>query len=258
MSEPKKSIRIILFTVLIALNIGLLAAALQRALPKPATHAKEADPAAVAAQTENRLYLPLVSAPYQGAIVLLPGDGVYYERDQDVQIVHVVGEVLNNTSTPVSKVMIEATLNLKSGGSTSLRGFPLAGSLAPGARACFDLYLVEQKQVENYAVKVLSYATGGNVPEGVEISARESAYDPQNDWYRVAGTVTSADPLLLGDLSAVVTLFDGSGRVLGCEQSYARPQTEEADAPAVFEVLFMNRDFSQGARFTISAASAGQ
>ncbi|MBP7197314.1 MAG: hypothetical protein KBA05_07900, partial [Anaerolineaceae bacterium] len=89
MSEPKKSIRIILFTVLIALNIGLLAAALQRALPKPATHAKEADPAAVAAQTENRLYLPLVSAPYQGAIVLLPGDGVYYEHDQDVQIVHV-------------------------------------------------------------------------------------------------------------------------------------------------------------------------
>ena len=136
------------------------------------------------AQTENRLYLPLVSAPYQGAIVLLPGDGVYYEHDQDVQIVHVVGEVLNNTSTPVSKVMIEATLNLKSGGSTSLRGFPLAGSLAPGARACFDLYLVEQKQVENYAVKVLSMPPAA-MCRRVEISARELPY-PQNGWYRVA------------------------------------------------------------------------
>jgi hypothetical protein len=55
-----------------------------------------------------------------------------------------------------------------------------------------------------------------------------------------------------------VTLFDSSGRVLGCEQSYVRSETEEANAPVTFSVLFMNRDFSQGANFTLAIAGKAQ
>ena len=258
MTEPKKSVRIFMFIGLITLNIILLAVVLQRTLPKPIIQAKEFNPTTIPVTMDHQLYLPLAATVYQEAIVLLPGDGVYYERDQDVQIIHVVGEVLNNTPTTVKEVMIEAVLNLKSGGQTTLRGFPLVGSLAHGDRACFDLYVVEAKEVESYAVQVLSYATGGAVPGGVVSAVSNAGYDAQNGWYVVEGTISTTEPAVLNDLRAVVTLFDGSGRVLGCEQSYVRTQTEEANAPATFRILFMNRDFSQASNYTLAIAGSVQ
>lgn len=264
MTEPKKSIRIVMFIGLIALNIILLTVVLQRTLPavtlpeRIASQAKNPNPTTIPVAMEHALYLPLAATPYEAPLVLLPGDGVYYERDQDIQIVHVVGEVLNNTPTTVNKVMIEAVLNLKKGGQTTLRGFPLLGSLAPGTQACFDLYVVEPKEVESYAVKVLSYATGGSVPGGVEFVVTNHGYDAQNAWYSVEGTINNVDPLTLNDLRAVATLFDSSGRVLGCEQSYVRTQSEDANAPATFSILFMNRDFSQGSNFSLAVAGSAQ
>ena len=44
MPEPKKSLHIFMFIGLIALNIGLLAMVLQRALPDPTTQAKMVSP----------------------------------------------------------------------------------------------------------------------------------------------------------------------------------------------------------------------
>lgn len=259
MSEPKKSVRIFMFIGLIALNVFLLGVVLKRTLPKPISQAKDFNPPTAAVAMNNHVYLPLTATVYKEAIVLLPGDGVYYERDQDMQIVHVVGELLNNTPTTVSKVMVEAVLNLKSGGQTTLRGFPLVGSLAPGNRACFDLYVMEAKEVESYAVKVLSYGTGGSLPSGVDPVVANAGYNAQNGWYSVEGTIKASDPaVILNDLRAVVTLFDSSGRVLGCEQSYVRTQTEEANAPATFSVLFMNRDFSQGSNHSLTVAGKTQ
>ena len=258
MTEPKKSVRIFMFIGLIALNAILLTVVLQRTLPKPISQAKSVDPTAVPLAMAHHLFLPLTATVYKEALVLLPGDGVYYERDQDMQIVHVVGEVLNNTPTTVSKVMIEAVLNLKSGGQTTLRGFPLVGSLAQGDRACFDLYAMEAKEVESYAVKVLSYATGGSVPAGLAPVVASAGYDAQNGWYAVEGSISSTEATAMNDLRAVVSLFDSSGRVLGCEQSYVRSQTEEANAIASFGVLFMNRDFSQGSNFTLTIAGTVQ
>lgn len=258
MSEPKKSVRIFMFIGLIALNVFLLGVVLKRTLPKPISQAKDFNPPTAAVAMNNHVYLPLTATVYKEAIVLLPGDGVYYERDQDMQIVHVVGEVLNNTPTTVSKVMVEAVLNLKSGGETTLRGFPLVGSLAPGNRACFDLYVMEAKEVESYAVKVLSYGTGGSLPGGVETEVTNAGYDAQNGWYSVEGNLNIAESSVINDLRVVVSLFDSSGRVLGCEQSYVRSQTEEANAPATFSVKFMNRDFSQGSNYTLAIAGTVQ
>ncbi len=255
MTEPRKSVRIFMFIGLIALNAFLLSVVLQRTRPKPLIQAKDLYPTAVPVAMDHQLFLPLTSTAYQEAILLLPGDGVYYERDQDLQIVHVLGEVLNNTPTTVNNVIIEAVLNLKSGGQTTLRGFPLVGSLAHGERACFDLYVMEAKEVESYAVKVLSYETGGSLPGGFAPVVSNAGHDPQNGWYSVEGTLSATEPtVIMNDLRAVVTLFDGSGRVLGCEQSYVRTQTEEANAPGSFSVLFMNRDFSQGSNYSLSIA----
>jgi len=259
MIEPKKSVRIIMFIGLIALNILLLSLVLQRTHPDLTPQAKMASPTSVPVAMENCQYLPLAFTPYEGAIVMLPGDGVYYERDQDVQIVHVLGEVLNNTPTTVNKVMIEAVLNLKSGGQTTLRGFPLVGSLARGERACFDLYVMEAKEVESYAIKVLSYATGGSMPGGLAPMVTNAGYDAQNGWYSVEGMLSSTEATaIMNDLRVVVTLLDSSGRILGCEQSYVRSQTEEVNAPVTFKVLFMNRDFSQGDSYSLAIAGTAQ
>ena len=258
MTEPRKSVRIFMFIGLIALNIVLLAVVLQRALPESIPQAKNVDPTTAPITMDHSVFLPLVRTVYKDPVVLLPGDGVYYERDQDLQIVHVLGEVLNNTPTIVNKVTVEAVLNLKNGGQTTLRGFPLVSNLEPGNKACFDIYIVEPKEVQSYAVKVLSYATGGLVPGGVQPVVADAGYDAQNGWYSVSGTISSAEPVIMNDLRAVVTLFDESGRVLGCEQSFVHSQTEEADAPAAFSVLFMNRDFSQASSYSVSLAGSSQ
>lgn len=259
MTEPKKSIRMFMIVGLIALNIVLLAVVLQRVLPKPLSQAKDINPADIPFVMDNHLYLPLTAKAHQEAIVLLPGDGVYYERDQDMQIVHVVGEVLNNTPTSVSKVMVEAVLNLKSGDQTTLRGFLLVDSLARGERSCFDLYALEAKEVESYSVKVISYATGSSAPRGLVTVVSSAGYDAQNGWYSLEGTLSSTEQnVIVNDLRAVVTLYDESGRILGCEQSYVRFQTEEANSAAVFNVVFMNRDFSQATSYSLAIAGTAE
>ncbi len=258
MTEPKKRLRIFMFVGLIALNIVLLTTVLQHTLPDPTAQAKIVSHTNSSISAENQLFLPLVATAYGDPIVLLPGDGVYYERDQDLQIVHVLGEVLNNTPTTVSQVTVEARLNLKTGRQITLRGAPLVGSLAPGNRACFDLYVVEAEEVESYALQVLSCATGGTVPGGVAPEVSNAGLDTQNGWYIVEGTISTTEPTVLNDLRAVVTLFDSSGRVLGCEQSYVRTQTEEANTPATFRILFMNRDFSEVSSYILAIAGAVQ
>jgi len=37
-----------------------------------------------------------------------------------------------------------------------------------------------------------------------------------------------------------------------------RTQTEEANAPATFRILFMNRDFSQASNYTLAIAGSVQ
>lgn len=257
MNKPKKSIRVFLIIGLIVLNIVMFVMVLQRTLPGKVLEAKNAEPNAVSFTADNHRYLPLMSTVYQEAIVILSGDGVYYERDQDMQIVHVVGEVLNNTPSSVTKIMVEAVLNLKSGGQTTLRGFPLVDSLARGDRACFDLYVLENKAVESYAVKVISYATGGTTPADMAPVVSSAGYNAQDGWYSLEGTLSSTSQSVIpGDLRAVVTLYDASGRVLGCEQSYIRFQPEEANGEAAFNVVFMNRDFSQASRYALTIAGS--
>ena len=258
MTEPKKTIRNIVFVGLILLNIVLLTIVLQRysSIPKP--EAKSADPVAPTPGLESRLYLPLAATVLTDPIALLPGDTVYLEKDQELQIVHVLGEVYNNTPTTVNKVVVEATLNLKSGTQTTLRGSPLADSIPAGGRACFDLYAVEAGEVSSYSVKVLSYATGGALVNGVEALVANAGYSTEDSWYSVNGVISGAEPAALSDLRAVVTLFDGSGRVLGCEQTYVRTETEEANAPAAFSVIFMSRDFSAAASYLLAISGSAQ
>lgn len=255
MTEPKRSFRVAVFIGLIVLNIVLGAVVLQRYLSIPLPKAKIAKSAAPSVNLSYHSYLPLTATVLTDPIAILPGDTVYLEKDQDLQIVHVIGEVYNNTPTTVSKIVVEAVLNLKSGTQTTLRGSPLVESLAAGSRACFDLYTVQPGEVSSYSVKVLSYATGGALLSGTEALVANAGYSAENSWYSLDGTVSVADPTLLGGLRAVVTLFDSSGRVLGCEQTYVRAESEDANAPALFNLTFMNRDFSQAASYLLAFSS---
>ena len=97
------------------------------------------------------------------------------------------------------------------------------------------------------------------MPGSLAPEVSNAGYDTQNGWYGVEGTISATEPtVIMNDLRAVVTLFDSSGRVLGCEQSYVRSQTEEANAPGAFSVLFMNRDFSLGTSYSLAIAGAAQ
>ena len=78
MTEPRKSVRIFMFIGLIVLNAFLLSVVLQRTLPKPLIQAKDINPTAIPVVMDHQLFLPLTATAYQEAIVLLPGDGVYY------------------------------------------------------------------------------------------------------------------------------------------------------------------------------------
>lgn len=257
MTKANRTFRAAVFVGLIILNIVMLTVVLQRYLGLNKPEAKSAD-TAVIFTPKSYQYLPLAATVFNDPISLLPGDAVYLEKDQDMQIVHVLGEVYNNTPTTVNKIVVEAVLNLKAGGQTTLRGSPLVENLAAGSRACFDLYAVEHREISSYAVRVLSYATGGTVFNGAETVVENAGYSSADGWYSLNGFVSAADPTLLDGARAVVTLFDQAGRVLGCEQTFARTESEVANAPAAFSVYFMNRDFSQAGSYLLALTGSSQ
>lgn len=257
--DLKKTLKIALLCVLVVLN-GLLIAWLAAARLPAASEPEQPVVIPVSAAKDlpqAHIFLPLLSKPGSEGIAILANSSIYSEID-GANVLHIVGEVLNNTPTPVRDVIINAALVLPNGEQQSFQGSVFLNPLKTGEKTCFNLYLVNPPRYNSYELSILSYATGGEPVQYIDTLITNQGEQANLSRHLVAGVVNNPRGMIYPDLAVVATIYDAAGSVLACDQTFVTQNTENPTAPGSFSLLFMERPLPEAATYSLQLSSSSR
>lgn len=250
MLEESKPLKVALFVGLITINVIILAVLFGVRLPL----LRQATASAPAAKSlpGNTLFMPLVVR--FDPVGVADNSSWYIEKDGG-DILHIVGEVVNHTTGPVSMVQVQAELlAFRSGESLGkLQGEPFQSVIPAGGKACFNLHVPKPKNYGTYQLSVLSYQPAQEAFNGT-IWATNAQYDNHNAWYEINGVFNAATAGQAGDVLVIGTLYELGDLVVGCDQTFVNIPDEEASQPGTFSLIMMDRDFSRVNRYEVQAS----
>jgi len=131
---------------------------------------------------------------------------------------HIVGEVRNNSSTPMETVNVVATLYDDSGKMTGAdRAFTALDVIPPGGRSPFETATDEWVGTTHYELQV--EGSPGDAPrQDLVILAHEHYVD--GDWLHVQGEVQNTGSVPAESVQVVITLYDAGGNVVGMSDTF--------------------------------------
>jgi hypothetical protein len=150
---------------------------------------------------------------------------------------HIVGEVVNNGSTPMEYVEVVAKLHNADNDVIGTKlTFTAPDVIFPGAKAPFDIIALRQSQwsqIETYVLQVKGDVSAGQEQQNLLLLSQNSRLD--NGLMIVSGEVQNAgDSPILAKL--IVTLYDAEQNVINTSWSYADSGIIAADETAGFEI----------------------
>jgi hypothetical protein len=159
---------------------------------------------------------------------------------------YLVGEVLNNTGSNVNDVEINVTFYNAEGGvvgtdSTSayIGGWSWEPSLAPGQKSPFriSLWLDEPVGWSSYTFVVV-YQVANELPvSSLQVKNVTTHYD-NSGYYHVLGEIQNNGAGAFSYVEAVITLYDGVGRVINCGTDSTNPSTLNPGQAGAFDASF--------------------
>ena len=202
---------------------------------------------------ENVLYLPLINkAP--DPLTLKPNHSSYIEQEGEQQVLHLVGEVTNQSGKNIKNLVIEANLFNREGVLLSSFQGNLALDLLPdGATTCFNLATALPDKFEKYDLKVLKSEQVEGDEKAVESYITNERFDRDFGWYTVNGVATYEIGNISGDVAVAATYFDKQKQVIGCELTFANFPLSEVPEPGVFAFYYMG---SNAAKITAAQTLA--
>lgn len=187
----------------------------------------------------NSLYLPLVNKAPE-PVTLLGNSTSFVESEADQQVLHLVGEVNNQSGKNAENILIAAKLldskdNLlgEVQGKLSLRLLP------NGASSCFDLAVALPEGFERYELTLGGFELTEGDEQAVNSYVTNARFDRDFGWYAVNGVATYEVGNISGDVAVAATYYDKQKRVVGCEQTFASFPDSEVPEPGVFSFYFM-------------------
>ena len=176
----------------------------------------------------------LLSAPPAFAEVLVINDQQYVGDDG---FLHIVGEVINDTSAPINQTILEATLYDEDGHITSVKqANSLINTIMPGMRGPFDLVVggSEVESVHSYELAV-SYKIGAPKNQAIDIVSSEMLTD-NHDNLMIKGAVTNRGEITANIVSVVATVYDRDGSVAAVSRVHPEPDYLRVNSEAFFLV----------------------
>ena len=185
---------------------------------------------------EPMAYLPLIESPPM-PVAILSANWVNVYGSGDWLTLAVVGEVQNNTGSPIQNVKIEGVssagiassaytdANLISAGGTA--GFMITFRIANHGFVACDRLHWDQLRVTSFAP-----ASG----PAIDLPVTNMTAGEISGTYRAAGTVTNSYgwPILFGQ--AFLRLYNSDGQLIGRGHSYIDPVSLDSGAQGAFEV----------------------
>ena len=223
-----------LYALLVVANILILTTAFGSKVRVSAPTLPKSQPT-----TNTFIYMPLVSKPSE-PMTLQQNHTSYIEQEAEQQVLHLVGEVTNQSGKNVRNILLEASLFDRNGALLStIQGYLALNLLPNGATTCFNLATALPDGFEKYELKVLSSETVEGDETAVESYITNERFDGDFGWYTVNGVATYAIGNISGDVAVAATFYDKQKQVIGCELSFANFPETEVPEPGVFSFYYM-------------------
>mgnify|MGYP003983574221 FL=1 len=197
--------------------------------------------------------LLLLIQPAFGEIIV-ENDQTYIGNDG---ILHIVGEIKNDTKSPVNKIKIIATLMDGDGEVLdTINGKVLTNIIMPGMKGSFDI-IANEKKIDNFFDYDLGFEYKLAAPKNqvIEIISSEMKRDQLNNLI-ISGTIENNGDITANMINVVATLYDRNGKVLTVSKIQTQPDFLRAGEESHFLVPIYEKNQSLNvADYTIIAES---
>ena len=197
--------------------------------------------------------LLLLIQPAFGEIIV-ENDQTYIGNDG---ILHIVGEIKNDTKSPVNKIKIIATLMDGDGEVLdTINGKVLTNIIMPGMKGSFDI-ITNEKKIDNFFDYDLGFEYKLAAPKNqvIEIISSEMKRDQLNNLI-ISGTIENNGDITANMINVVATLYDRDGKVLTVSKIQTQPDFLRADEEIHFLIPIYEKNQSMSvADYTIIAES---
>jgi len=179
------------------------------------------------------------------AQVYIINDQQYVNEDG---ILHIVGEVENNSSVPLNQIVVTSTFYdihdkiLDTATTNSIQE-----TIMPEKKGPFDLTFTSKiiPQVYRYSLNI-EYKPAEHKIESLEILSSNVKRDMLDNFF-ISGTVTNHDQRTANTIVIIATLYDKDGKVVATTKSHTEPEYLKAGGITPFVVLIDDKTQSRKA-----------
>ena len=193
-------------------------------------------------------------APIAYGEVSIQNDQKYVDSDG---LLHIVGEIENNTSTPLNQIKISAILLDNNGNEVkSVVGETVSNIIMPEMKGAFDILIknVRGDSINDYELN-LDYTLAAPKNQVIEISSTELTKDIHNNTV-ITGILENKGELTANMIRVVATLYDRDGNVVTVSETYTKPDFLRAGDNSNFIIPFHEKSQSiHAVEYSITAES---
>jgi hypothetical protein len=196
-------------------------------------------PTATRTATSTKTPTPTATPTLSGSVDIL----TTYAHSASPGYVYVIGEVQNNTTVNVQyvKVIVDFYNGAQLVANTYF--YTTLGTLTPGTKTCFDEFVSIPSNWTNYQFESVSYSVGGSAPPVLTVYNTSGTYI-SSSWYEIIGLVRNDDEVTVKYVKLLGTLYDASGKVIGCNHTYVNSTDLIPGQSSSFTLGFGGRDYS--------------
>ena len=197
--------------------------------------------------------LLLLIQPAFGEIIV-QNDQTYIGEDN---ILHIVGEIQNNSKAPLNKIKILAVLTDQNGNEVNrIEGKIMSNVLMPGMKSGFDIITNERILNKNLIHNLeFEYKIAAPKSQVIEIVSSEMKRDQLNNLV-ISGIMENNGEITANMINVIATLYDRDGKVLTVSKIQTQPDFLRAGEESHFLVPIYEKNQSLNAvDYTIIAES---
>ena len=185
--------------------------------------------------------LLLLMQPAFGEIIV-ENDQTYIGNDG---MMHIVGEIKNDSKSPVNKIKITATLTDENGMVIDeIDGKIMSNILMPGMKGSFDIVTNERNIRESFDYDLgFEYKLAAPKNQVIEVVSSEMKRDQLNNLI-ISGTIENNGEITANMINIVATLYDRDGKVLTVSKVQTQPDFLRAGEESHFVVPIYEKNQS--------------
>ena len=186
--------------------------------------------------------------------IIVQNDQTYIGDDG---MLHIVGEIQNNSKSPLNKIKILAVLIDENGDEINkFDGKVMSNVLMPGMKGSFDIITTERNLDKNLGYDLdFEYKLAAPKSQVIEIVSSELTRDKLNNVV-ISGTIENNGEITANMINVIATLYDRDGNVLTVSKVQTQPDFLRAGAESHFLIPIYEKSQSINAvDYTIIAES---